>query len=337
MMNKLFLPLVILLSAVYCVFIHLFFQQPLATAVSVLFCLLFILGSNFYKRRNEKIISDITDEISENLEWLLNHDYQNVNALDLLDETLISKINQKIVRIAEVLKTATEKSTAEKKVLEGFISDVSHQVKTPMTNLKMLHETIQDRDLPEQTRNEMLNLMGTQLEKLEFLLSFMVKTSRLEAGLIQLKKQPGNLFDTLAEALSDITVPAEKKQIRIIVNCPEKYILNHDLKWTAEALFNVLENAVKYSPDNSSITVDVKRGEMYTRINITDQGKGIPEVHYGKIFQRFYREEANLEIEGIGIGLYLTREIIQKQNGYIMVRSVVGDGSTFSVFLPNAF
>jgi len=337
LMNKLWGTVAIFLSVAYCGFIFLFFHSPLVTAVSILLCLFFILGGYFEKRRNEKLINAITDDISDNLELLFNNDYQNVNALDLLDETLISKINQKIVRIAEVLKIATEKSTTEKKVLEGFISDISHQVKTPMTNLKLLHETIQDRDLPEQTRNELLKLMGTQLEKLEFLLSFMVKVSRLEAGLIQLKKQPENLFDTLAEALSDITVPAEKKQIQITVNCPEEYRLNHDLKWTAEALFNVLENAVKYSPDHSFITVDVKRCEMYTRITITDSGKGIPEVHYGKIFQRFYREEENQEIEGIGIGLYLAREIIEKQNGYIMVRSVVGEGSTFSVFLPNAF
>lgn len=337
MRSKLWGAVTILLSAAYCGFIFLLFHHPLATAVSVLLCLFFILGGYFAKRGDEKIISAITDDISENLELLFNNDYQNVTTLDLLDETLISKINQKIVRIADVLKIAAEQSTAEKKVLEGFISDISHQVKTPMTNLKMLHETIQNQNLPEQTRNELHKLMGTQLEKLEFLLSFMVKASRLEAGLIQLKKQSGNLFDTLAEALSDITVPAEKKQIRITVNCPEAYRLNHDLKWTAEALFNVLENAVKYSPDHSFITVDVKRCEMYTRINITDSGKGIPEVNYGKIFQRFYREEENLEIEGIGIGLYLAREIIQKQNGYIMVRSVVGEGSTFSVFLPNSF
>ncbi len=337
MKNNLWGGVVILLSVAYCSFIFLFFHHPLATSTSVLLCLFFILVSYFEKRRNEKTISMIMDEISGNLELLFNNDDQNVATLELLDETLISKINQKIIRIADVLKIATEQSTAEKKLLEGFISDISHQVKTPMTNLKMLHETIQNRELPEQTRNELLNLMGTQLEKLEFLLSFMVKASRLEAGLIQLKRQPGNLFDTLAEALSDITVPAEKKQIQITVNCPEVYCLNHDLKWTAEALFNVLENAVKYSPDHSFITADVKRCEMYTRINITDSGKGIPEAHYGKIFQRFYREEANLEIEGIGIGLYLAREIIEKQNGYIMVRSVVGEGSTFSIFLPNAF
>jgi len=337
MRNKLWGGVAILLSVAYCGFIFLLFHSPLVTAVSILFCLFFILGGYYEKRRNEKKINSITDDISENLELLFDDDYQNVNALDLLDETLISKINQKIVRIADVLKIAAEQSSAEKKVLEGFISDISHQVKTPMSNLKMLHETIQNQNLTEQTRNELLKLMGTQLEKLEFLLSFMVKASRLEAGLIQLKKQSGNLFDTLAEALSDITVPAEKKQIQITVNCPEVYRLNHDLRWTAEALFNVLENAVKYSPDNSFITVDVKRCEMYTRITITDQGKGIPEVNYGKIFQRFYREEENLEIEGIGIGLYLAREIIQKQNGYIMVRSVVGEGSTFSVFLPNAF
>ncbi len=249
----------------------------------------------------------------------------------------MAKINQKVVRIAEVLKSEKEKSMAEKKVLQSLISDLSHQLKTPMTNLKMLHETIQNGDLPEQTRNELLKLMESQLKKLEFLLSFMVKTSRLETGLIQLVKQQCNLFDTLAAALSGVTVAAEKKAIQIRVVCPEVLIVNHDPKWTAEALFNLLENAVKYSPHNSAIIVAVEKGEMYTQINITDQGQGIAETNLGKIFQRFYREQPNQEIEGVGIGLYLAREIIQNQSGYIMVRSTVGEGSTFSVFLANDF
>lgn len=337
MMSKFFLPIVILVSIGYCGLTFWFCQNLLLMVISVLFCLFFILSSYIQKRKTEKAIIKFTKEMSENLELLFNREFEHVYQLEFFDETLISKINQKIVRIAEVLKSEKEKSTTEKSILQGLISDLSHQLKTPMTNLKMLHETIQDSALPEQTRNELLKLMGNQLRKLEFLLSFMVKTSRLEAGLIQLVKQKCNLFDTLAVALSGVTVAAEKKEIKISVVCPEVYTLNHDPKWTAEALFNLLENAVKYSPDNSAISVDVEKREMYTKINITDQGQGIEETHFGKIFGRFYREESNQEIEGIGIGLYLAREIIQKQNGYIMVRSIVGEGSTFSVFLANEF
>lgn len=337
MMNKWFLPIVILASIGYCAFTFWFYQRLLLTVISALFCLFFILSSFIQKRKAEKAIIKFANEMSDNLELLFNCEFENVYALEFFDETLMAKINQKIVRIAEVLKSEKEKSMAEKKVLQSLISDLSHQLKTPMTNLKMLHETIQNGNLPEQTRNELLKLMESQLKKLEFLLSFMVKTSRLETGLIQLVKQQCNLFDTLAAALSGVTVAAEKKAIQIRVVCPEVSIVNHDPKWTAEALFNLLENAVKYSPHNSAIIVAVEKGEMYTQINITDQGQGIAETNLGKIFQRFYREQPNLEIEGLGIGLYLAREIIQNQNGYIMVRSVVGEGSTFSVFLANDF
>ena len=112
-------------------------------------------------------------------------------------------------------------------------------------------------------------------------------------------------------------------------------IVSHDRKWTAEALFNILDNAVKYTPEYGSIRVCVESWEMHLKVSITDTGKGIPENQQGAIFRRFYREEDVHDIEGIGIGLYLAREIISLQNGYIQVTSQVGTGSTFSVFLPH--
>ena len=112
-------------------------------------------------------------------------------------------------------------------------------------------------------------------------------------------------------------------------------VVSHDRKWTAEALFNILDNAVKYTPEYGSIRVCVESWEMHLKVSITDTGKGIPENQQGAIFRRFYREENVHDIEGIGIGLYLAREIISLQNGYIQVTSQVGTGSTFSVFLPH--
>ncbi|KNZ41277.1 sensor histidine kinase [Acetobacterium bakii] len=333
--------MIFLAAAICCIgywsYLFLCFHNPVLTAVSVLVCLFLLWLLYLQMSRTERIVADFFEEINQNLDLLFNKSYESINNLNFLEETLMARINQKIVRIAEILAAERKKSAKEKMSLQSLISDISHQVKTPMTNLKMLHETIQHRDLPDAKRTELLKTMGSQLDKLDFLLTSMVKTSRLEAGLIQLKKEEKNLFNTLAAAVSGITVPADKKNIPIEVFCQDQCLLNHDPKWTAEALFNVMENAVKYSPQNSRIRVSVEKWEMYTKINISDQGRGIPEAHYGKIFQRFYREESSQAIEGIGIGLYLAREIIQKQNGYIMVQSVIGKGSTFSVFLPNAF
>ena len=140
---------------------------------------------------------------------------------------------------------------------------------------------------------------------------------------------------TLAMALGGIFLNAERKHIQVEVNCPETLVVSHDRKWTAEALFNILDNAVKYTPEYGSIRVCVESWEMHLKVSITDTGKGIPENQQGAIFRRFYREEDVHDIEGIGIGLYLAREIISLQNGYIQVTSQVGTGSTFSVFLPH--
>ena len=170
--------------------------------------------------------------------------------------------------------------------------------------------------------------------KLDFLFQALIKTSRLETGAILLEKKDGLLFDTLAQAMSGIVYGAEKKHIAVTVDCPEDLHLSHDGKWTAEAIFNLLDNAVKYTPAGGRISVSVEKWEMYVKLNVTDTGKGISESNQASIFRRFYREEEVHDEQGVGIGLYLAREIITRQGGYIKVTSEIGKGSTFSVFLP---
>ena len=175
----------------------------------------------------------------------------------------------------------------------------------------------------------------SQTDKLNFLFQALVKTSRLETGAIVLTKKDGLLFDTLAQAMSGIVYAAEKKGIAVTVDCPQDLRLYHDSKWTSEALFNLLDNAVKYTPDGGKIRVTVEQWEMYVKIVVSDNGKGISESNQAAIFRRFYREEEVHGEPGVGIGLFLAREIITRQGGYIKVVSEVGKGSAFSVFLPS--
>lgn len=163
----------------------------------------------------------------------------------------------------------------------------------------------------------------------------MVKSSRLETGVITLEKCQASVYETLAAALGSIFIKAEEKRLEVTVECPEDIEVLHDVKWTTEAIFNILENAVKYTPTGGRIQVAVMRWGDYVKIDIADSGKGIPENRQATIFKRFYREPEVHNIEGIGIGLYLTREIIAKQGGYIHVISSPGQGATFSIFLPN--
>lgn len=163
----------------------------------------------------------------------------------------------------------------------------------------------------------------------------MVKTSRLETGIITLSKKKNSIYETIATALSGILFDAEKKNIEVTVDCDPNLYIIHDKKWTSEAIFNILDNAVKYTNSNGKIRVATECWVMYTKIDIIDNGKGISESHQAEIFKRFYREEDVHDIEGIGIGLYLSRKIISLQGGYIKVTSDIGKGSTFSIFLPN--
>lgn len=251
------------------------------------------------------------------------------------EESLFYKINHRMIRLYEIMQENRNSIAKERADLQELISDISHQVKTPITNLKMVNATLLEQPMTEEKRQRFLLDSGLQLDKLDFLMQSMIKTSRLEAGVISLEKKMQPLYDTLAAALGGILLNAERKHIHVTVDCPEHLTIFHDRKWTSEALFNILDNAVKYTPDGGTIHVAVESWEFYLKINITDTGKGIPENLHGAIFKRFYREPGVHDIEGIGIGLYLAREIIAMQGGYLKVVSEVNKGSTFSVFLPH--
>ena len=251
------------------------------------------------------------------------------------EESLFYKINHRLARLYEVLRENRESIAKERADLQELISDISHQVKTPISNLKMVNATLLEQPMPKEKQREFLQASSGQLEKLDFLMQAMIKTSRLETGVISLDKKMQPLYDTLAAALGGILLNAERKNIHVSVACPADIVLAHDRKWTSEALFNILDNAVKYTPVGGDIQVSVQSWEFYVKVDITDSGKGIAENRQGRIFKRFYREEEVHDIEGIGIGLYLAREIVTMQGGYIKVVSTVGCGSTFSVFLPH--
>ncbi|SKC73465.1 sensor histidine kinase [Maledivibacter halophilus] len=250
------------------------------------------------------------------------------------EESLFYKINHRLTRLYEVMRENRRSIAKERADLQGLISDISHQVKTPIANLKMVNSTLLEQSMPEEKRKEFLSACGGQLDKLDFLMQAMIKTSRLEAGIISLEKKKQSIYDTLAAALGGILLNAEQKHITVDIDCKESLEVSHDRKWTSEALFNILDNAVKYTPNGGCIRVAVEIWEMFLKIDITDTGKGIPEIHQAKIFKRFYREKEVHDTPGIGIGLYLAREIITMQGGYIRVASEIGQGSTFSVFLP---
>ena len=329
----LFLGLVLLLAVSATTII----LYNLAHSISAVLCCLFFCAFVLFcvacfvalVRRRLTLFSDL---FCRTLDDMLSG---NIEPLQMAEEeSLFYKINYRLERLYEVMNENRRNVAKERADLQELISDISHQVKTPIANLKMMNSTLMDQEVPPHKQKEVLSASASQLDKLDFLMQAMIKTSRLETGVISLDKKKQTIYDTLASALGGILLNAEKKQIDVSVNCPEHLAVPHDRKWTSEALFNILDNAVKYTPENGKITVTVECWELYLKISVADTGKGIPEKHQGAIFKRFYREDDVHDVDGIGIGLYLAREIITMQGGYIKLTSSPDIGSCFMVFLP---
>lgn len=280
-----------------------------------------------------KKLNMFSSELCQTIDDMMN-DKEKIHNLPE-EETLLSRINHRLLRLYKVMRENRYHVITEREDLQELISDISHQVKTPIANLKMVNATLLKRKMTADKQKSFLQAADMQLDKLDFLMQSMIKTSRLEAGIITLAKEPCAIYETIALSLGNILLLAEKKNIDITVNCNPNLIIYHDIKWTSEALFNILENAVKYTNENGNIHILVEHWEMYTKIDIKDTGKGISEKHYAEIFKRFYREADVHNIDGIGIGLYLSRKIITLQGGYITVNSIRGKGTTFSTFLLN--
>lgn len=323
----------LVLTACFLTAIFLCSEEWIIRSIALLFSVLFATLGIFLIFLVRKKVVDFSKSINYCIDDIVSEKKEIV--FDLESETLISKLHIKLKRLYDIMQKSGNQSRAEKQAMQELVSDISHQVKTPIANLKMYNTTMMGRKLPPEKEKEFLLIMGTQIDKLDFLMQSMIKMSRLETGVIALNIKLATVYDTIALALGSIVLPAEKKNIEVTVSCDSSLKVPHDKKWTGEALFNILDNAVKYAGQGSKISVDVAKWEMYTEIDITDTGKGIREHHIAQIFRRFYREEEVHNIEGVGIGLYLCREIISQQGGYIKVKSEVNKGSTFSVFLLN--
>ena len=279
-----------------------------------------------------KRLSRFTSDLCKTLDNMMNGDEEPEPADN--SETLFARINHRLTRLYQIMRENRHRVEEERQELQALVSDISHQVKTPVSNLKMVTDTLLTRPVTETERIDFIQGVRSQTDKLDFLFQALVKTSRLETGVIRLEKKPGRIYDTVAQAMSGIVYAADNKQIGVSVDCPENLTVAHDSKWTAEALFNLLDNAVKYTPAGGKITVTVEKWEMYAEIKVADTGKGISESNQAAIFRRFYREEEVHEQPGVGIGLYLARKIVTKQGGYIKVVSELGSGSAFSIMLP---
>lgn len=266
-----------------------------------------------------------------------------------LDESLQAAIGERLNRLVEIQKAHLEETKKERDKVKTLVSDISHQVRTPLTNIMLYTDLLRENPLTE-AEEEMAAQIQKQAGKLDFFMKELVKTSYTEAELIRLSPEMSSVDELICMSLQAAELSAMKKNIRLEYkeelsgqakgrenqneSCPEDLCACFDKKWTQEALGNLIENAIKYSPSESTIRIHVIPYESFVCIQVKDRGIGIEEKEQGLIFQRFYRSARVKEEAGLGIGLYLTREIAKKEGGYVKVDSALGKGSVFSLFLP---
>ena len=286
----------------------------------------FFILFHAYQRK----VMDFFDEVNEGMDQMLS------GRIDVLlpevedPENLFARFVSKLSRLYEALRIAEAGADEEKRVMQGMVADLSHQIKTPVANIKMDLELLSARKMPPDQQQEFLERTLHQADKMDFLIQSIIKMSRLESGAIRILPQQADFAVTLANALLSVSTAADRKGIEIAVDCPQPFPVRHDPKWTEEAVFNLLDNAVKYSPEGGTIEVRVEMREAGAYLSVTDHGMGIPEEWQGAVFSKFFRAPAVHNLPGAGVGLYLTRQILEAQGGYVTVRSAVGEGSTFT-------
>ena len=247
------------------------------------------------------------------------------------DETMLSALESRMADYLSASATTAMQLQKEKDTIKELISDISHQTKTPIANILLYGQLLQEQPLPAESRQCVAALQG-QADKLNFLIASLVKLSRLETGILTVQPSLQSLQPLLQEIIQQYTAKAEAKGTCLIVQDTDEQAV-FDLKWTTEALGNVVDNAVKYTHPGGTVRITVTMYELFCRIDVADTGIGIAEEEQARIFSRFYRSPQVAQQDGVGIGLHLARQILSDQGGYIKVSSAPGKGSVFSLFL----
>lgn len=291
---------------------------------SILVSICIVVINNYNTRKT-------LDKLDNMIELAMNGKFTDTT----YNETLLSAVESKMNNYLSASFISSKNIELEKDKVKSLISDISHQTKTPIANILLYSEILsENNEFKESTKKSIMQICN-QAEKLNFLISSLINASRLETNIINITKSKNNVNELIDKVVNQLRTKAETKNINIKIDENiESKKASFDMKWTIEALHNIVENAIKYTHQNGDIQITTVPYEFFYRIDISDNGIGIEEYEINDIFKRFYRSKEVSQYEGVGIGLFLTREIIYAQGGYIKVSSTVGKGTVFSVFLP---
>ena len=307
-------------------------------AVSTVICVLLLTFLLYWKKKEDACHQKILDQLEEILIRFRENKFDDL--LKTENHAELQKLNDQLEAIGHHIQLIKEEARAEKESTKEMVSDISHQLKTPVAALDTCFSVLMQNDLSATEQEEFRIRCRSALDGLETLLQSLLEISKMETGLIQINKKKLPLMDTVISAVNCTYPKADEKEIEFVFDYAkelETCMVMQDKRWLGEAIINVLDNAIKYSPEHSKITIRLQKRTGFVRIEIEDQGIGIPQSECHKIFQRFYRGTAPevREKSGTGIGLYLSRQIIEQHGGTITVASgKVRKGSTFLIQLP---
>ena len=292
--------------------------------IIVIFGAIIILGIYLYNLKNKRELDNLIKYLKE-----LNRGNYNLQ-IDLNSEGTLSILKNEIYTTTIMLREKAEKELVDKQNLKDSLTNISHQLKTPLTSISLLVDNLCDEDVPASLQEEFLGDIKTQIDSINYLIIVLLKLSRFDANVITFKEEKINVKNLCIDVLKHIDALRDVKSITIHINGSSNVTFTGDYKWEFEALSNILKNCLKYTSENKNIYVSFKETNMFTEIIIQDEGKGMNKEEKRRIFERFYKGE-NSSNNNFGIGMSLAKEIINKDNGKIKVDSTPDIGSTFKI------
>ena len=296
--------------------------------ISIILAILLVLAicySIYQRRKTYRMIDRLLDSVLS----------QEMIVHSELEEGEFSALVSKIRQIQEVLENRARSADNEKEQVKSLVSNMSHQLKTPLANLSIYAEILGQGEIAPERKAEFADKMQRQIEKLNWIVESLSKMVKLEQNIDGFEVKDTPIRQTILDAVDTVYEKVEKKELHLDLEAFEDRALYHNRKWTVEVFVNLLENAIKYTDKGGAISIRVKPYELYTEIQFADNGRGIRREELTDIFKRFYRSPEVENMEGSGIGLYLSNLILEKEKGYITAASEYGKGSCFSVFLQN--
>lgn len=285
---------------------------------------LYILQRKKYETDLE-IVTDMIDHIISDADNKL---------VSEVDDVIKSKIQHQLVRLKGIIVTQREKAQQDKEEIRDLIVEIAHQLRMPLANIQTYLDLLKDEHLSNTEKEKYITAIEISEKKLNFLIEGFIKMSRLENRIIQIKKEDNDIKNTIINAIGQVENAATEKNIDIQYIQENDIYINHDKNWLGEAIFNIVDNAVKYSKPRSVIEISLAVNDMFAIINVRDYGIGINDGEENEIFKRFYRGQKVTNEEGFGIGLYIAREIVIRHGGFIKAK-VETSGMSFSFYLPN--